>query len=189
MLPPLGHEITLQVDLATTVIALLGLVFSLWLGWRQSRVDVERLRQQRDTDIIRWGDVALAACCNAEMLLRPEYLAASEARDYERKRLEVLESLSCVIDAGRLYFPNSEAEKFGLEKEAAFRGKRHAVLDMLVRIYDLLDDVTYVEPSVPADRIAVREQAVHFKREFISRVQAEVDPRRRVQFLGTRPDY
>jgi len=43
-----------------------------------------------------------------------------------------LGKISAGIDAGRLYFPNSEADKLGLHKEAAFRGVRHPVLDMLV---------------------------------------------------------
>ena len=62
-------------------------------------------------------------------------------------------------------------------------GKRHPVLDMLFRIYDLLHNVSCGRPD-SAERSALREQAVHHKREFISRVQAEVDPRRRVSFLG-----
>jgi hypothetical protein len=51
-MPVFGHEITLQVDLATTAIAVMAFLVSFWLGWRQSRLDVESLRQQRDTDII-----------------------------------------------------------------------------------------------------------------------------------------
>jgi hypothetical protein len=183
MLPPLGHEITLQVDLATTIIALLGLFFSLWLGWRQSHLDVERLRQQRDTDIIQWSNSCLEVCCQAEMLLRPEYQAVSQAEEFERKRFEVLGKVSAGIDAGRLYFPNSEAERLGLHKEGAFRGVRHQVLDMLVQIYDLLRKVTYKSPEDAQERLAIREQAIACKREFISRVQAEVDPRRRAHFL------
>ena len=183
MLPSFGHEITLQVDLATTVIALLGLFFSLWLGWRQAHLDVERLRQQRDTDIILWSNSCLDMCCQAEMLLRPEYQAVSQEDEFERKRFEILGKISAGIDAGRLYFPNSEADKLGLHKEGAFRGVRHAVLDMLVQVYDLLRKVTSKTPEDPQERLAIREQAIACKREFISRVQAEVDPRRRVHFL------
>ena len=69
-MPVFGHEITLQVDLATTAIAVMAFLVSVWLGWRQSRLDVESLRQQRDTDIIHWSNSALGACCHAEMLLR-----------------------------------------------------------------------------------------------------------------------
>ena len=39
----------------------------------------------------------------------------------------------------------AEAEKYGLE--VAFRGKRHPVLDMLVRIYDVLHNVSYAGPA------------------------------------------
>jgi hypothetical protein len=182
-IPPIGPEITLQVDLATTAIAIIAFIFSMWLGWRQSRLDVEELRQQRDSDIIDWGNSCLNVCCQAEMLLRPEYQAVSEEKEFERQRFKVLGKISAGIDAGRLYFPNSEADKLGLHKEGAFRGVRHPVLDMLVQVYDLLRKVTYKRPEDPQERLAIREQAIACKREFISRVQAEVDPRRRAQFL------
>lgn len=80
-------------------------------------------------------------------------------------------------------FPNSEADRLGLHKEGAFRGVRHPVLDMLVQVYDLLRKVTYKSPEDPQERLAIREQSIACKREFISRVQAEVDPRRRAHFL------
>jgi hypothetical protein len=51
-----------------------------------------------------------------------------------------------------LYFPNLEADKYGLEKEAAFRGKRHPVLDMLVRIYDVLKPMR--GPHPPRGRLS-----------------------------------
>jgi hypothetical protein len=117
------------------------------------------------------------------MLLRPDYAAVVEPHPYERERFKVLEKLSCAIDAGRLYFPNSEADKYGLHKEAAFRGVRHPVLDMLVRVYDLLEKVTHQVPASPEERSELRDQVTYCRREFISRVQAQVDPRRRVNFL------
>jgi hypothetical protein len=43
----------------------MAFLVSFWLGWRQSRLDVESLRQQRDTDIIHWSNSALGACCHA----------------------------------------------------------------------------------------------------------------------------
>jgi len=47
----------------------------------------------------------------------------------------------------------------------------------------LLRKVTYKSPDDPQVRLAIREQSIACKREFISRVQAEVDPRRRAYFL------
>ena len=106
-----------------------------------------------------------------------------EPNPYERERFKVLEDLSYAIDAGRPYFPNSEADKYGLHKEGAFRGVRHPVLDMLVRVYDLLEKVTHQVPASLEERSELREQVNYCRREFISRVQAQVDPRRRVNFL------
>jgi hypothetical protein len=95
-------------------------------------------------------------------------------------------ALSCCIDSGRPYFPNRDADKFGLERERAYQGKRHAVLDRLVWVYDLLaEKIAHATPVDAAAREAVRDQAIKFKREFISEVQSEVDPRRRVEFLHT----
>ncbi len=45
-----------------------------------------------------------------------DYAAVIEHNPYERERFKVLEDLSCAIDAGRLYFPNSEADKYGLQR-------------------------------------------------------------------------
>ena len=83
-MPVFGHEITLQVDLATTAIAVMAFLVSFWLGWRQSQLDVESLRQQRDTDIIHWSNSALGACCHAEMLLRWDYASVIEHKDRPR---------------------------------------------------------------------------------------------------------
>jgi hypothetical protein len=143
---PLASEIGLQVDLAAAIIAIIALVISIWIARRQSRLEIESLRLQRDSDIIEWSNVALDACCQAEMLMRPEYAEASVEADFERKRFEVLASISCCIDRGRLYFPNIDADAYGLHKEAAFRGHRHTALDQLVAVYDLLREVSHREP-------------------------------------------
>ena len=76
-----------------------------------------------------------------------------------------------------------QIDRVGLDKEGAFRGHRHAVLDRLVWVYELLAGVTYREPADAAERSKIREQAITRKRHFISEVQSEVDPRRRISFL------
>lgn len=179
-----GSELALQIDLAAAAIAVLALVFSIRAGMRQRRLERETLRLQRDSDIIAWSNACLGSLCEAEMLMRSEYVAVTEPRDYEKRRYEVLAALSCCIDRGRLYFPNRDADKFGLERERAYQGKRHAVLDRLVSVYGLLSErIAHGSPADPAAREALRDQAIKFKREFISEVQSEVDPRRRVEFL------
>jgi hypothetical protein len=181
-----GSELAFQVDLAAAAIAFVALFFSIRAGMRQRRLERETLRLQRDTDIIAWSNACLGNLCEAEMLMRPQYVAVTEPRDYEKRRYEVLAALSCCVDRGRLYFPNRDADKFGLERERAYQGKRHAVLDRLVWVYDLLSEkIAHAAPQDPTAREAIRDQAIKFKREFISEVQSEVDPRRRVEFLHT----
>lgn len=174
----------IQVDLAAAAIAVIALLVSFWVGKRQAHLEHEGLRMQRDSDVIAWGNSCLGSLCQAEMLMRSKFAAVSDEKEFEKRRLETLATLSCCIDRGRLYFPNRDADKYGLEREAAFKGKRHAVLDRLVWVYNLLSkEIAYATPADDAAREAIRDQAIKFKREFISEVQSEVDPRRRVDFL------
>ena len=179
----LGTELGFQVDLAAAAIAVVALLFSFWTGRRQTRLERETLRLQRDSDIIAWSNACLSSLCQAEMLMRPEYAAVAAENDFEKRRYEVLADISCCIDRGRAFFPNRDAHRIGLDKEGAFRGHRHAVLDRLVGVYDLLEKVTHKSPADAAERLQVREQSITHKRHFISEVQSEVDPRRRVSFL------
>jgi hypothetical protein len=175
-------DVQWQIDLAAAAIAVLALVISIWFGWRQSNIELESLRQQRDSDIIAWSGLAIDACCRAEIVLHPDYAHASTEQEFQLGQLETLAALSGVIDKNRLYFPNREDDEYGLDKEAAFRGHRHAVLDQLVGVYDLLDGVTDAVPD-PAARSEARETAIRHKRAFVLIVHSEVDPKRRVHFL------
>jgi hypothetical protein len=179
----LGSEMALQIDLAAAVIAVLALLFSIRAGMRQRRHERETLHLQRDSDIIAWSNACLAGLCQGEMLLRPEFAAIADESEFEKRRFEVLADISCCIDRGRMFFPNRDADRVGLDKEGAFRGYRHAVLDRLVWVYELLARVTYREPADAAERSKIREEAITHKRHFISEVQSEVDPRRRISFL------
>jgi hypothetical protein len=171
-----------HIDLAAAI-AVPALLFSIWSGLRQRRIERETLRLQRDSDVIAWSNTCLAHLCQAEMLMRPEYAAFTAEPDFERQRFEVLAAISCCIDRGRMFFPNRDHDRVGLDKEGAFRGHRHAVLDRLVWIYELLSKVTFHAPADAAERIELREQSITHKRHFISEVQSEVDPRRRISFL------
>ena len=183
MFPPIGPQIDLQVDLAAAFIAVVALLISGWLGWRQWKVEWDALRLQRDNDLIDWGHSALDACCRAEMLLRPEYAAICGEHDYERDRFATLASLSGAIDRGRLYFPNIEDHKFGVQRDSAFKGTRHFALDPLGGIYDILERLSHRTPTA-SERKLVREEAIRYKHEFLAIVQSEVDPRRRTFFLN-----
>ena len=179
-------QIALQIDFAAAAIAVVALLISLWVSRRQSRLDLENLRLQRDNDIISWSIKSLDAFCTAEMLLRREYWASCQQADYEKQRLMLMRDLSSCIDQGRLYFPNIDKDKYGLHKESAFQGMRHLVLDCLVWTYDLLKDETGFDKI--EDFEGRRAAVTKYKREFLSDVQSEVDPVRRVSFLRSHHD-
>jgi hypothetical protein len=115
--------------------------------------------------------------------MRPEYAAVTTEPEFEKLRYETLATLSCCIDRGRMYFPNREDGVYGINKERAFQGHRHPVLDHLVWVYELLSEVTFHSPSDAAARRQLRDKCNTHKRHFISEVQSEVDPRRRISFL------
>jgi hypothetical protein len=172
-----------QVDLAAAAIAVVALLYSVRAGVRQRRIERETLRLQRDSDIIAWSNACLASLCHAEMIMRPQYAAATTESDFEKQRYETLAAISCCIDRGRMFFPNRDHDRVGLDKESAYRGHRHPVLDHLVWVYDLLSKVTFNLPTDAEERRRMRDESVTHKRHFISEVQAEVDPRRRISFL------
>ncbi|MGE3065813.1 MAG: hypothetical protein AB7K67_09505 [Hyphomicrobiaceae bacterium] len=178
-----GSELAFQVDLAAAAIAVLALVFSFRATKRQAHLERETLRQQRDSDVINWSNDCLDALCHAEMMMRPEYVRATVSSEYEKGKLACLAQISCCIDRGRLFFPNNQDGRFGLNKEAAFQGHRHPVLDALVGVYDLLSKTAHETSVNEVERQKIRDFSVGLKRDFISRVQADVDPRRRLQFI------
>jgi hypothetical protein len=153
---------------------------------RQSRLDLENLRMQRDNDIIHWSNRALDAFCSAEMLLHQEYWASSDKAGYEKERFTIMRELSSCIDQGRLYFPNINKDSYGLHKESAFQGMRHLALDCLVWTYDLLRNESGYDKTDDFD--GRRAEVTKYKREFVSEVQSEVDPIRRVSFLNLQRD-
>lgn len=98
---------------------------------------------------------------------------ANRAREWRRVRA----TLSSLIDTGRLDFPNQLHPTHGIDKPPAFRGYRRDILDWIVFTYDRLDDVPAHDPTKadPAER-ARQADLVRYKREFISALQAQLNP-------------
>src|SRR5215468_1765309 len=95
-----NQEIGLHVDLAAALIAFVALLISIMVSRRQSRVALENLRLQRDSDIIKWSNRALDHLCTAEMILRQEYHLFTAESEYEKARLEIMRDVSSCIDQG-----------------------------------------------------------------------------------------
>jgi hypothetical protein len=163
-------------------LSIVALLISIIFSRRQSRVAMQNLRMQRDNAIIQWSNKALEYLCSAEMILKHEFHSIMQHAEFEKARLGTMRDISACIDQGRLFFPNLLHEKRGEDKPAAYRGVRHRALDCLVFTYDLLDRAAR-DQDVHAFE-AVHRQVTGFRREFISLVQSELDPRGLVRFLS-----
>ncbi|MCM2129415.1 hypothetical protein [Larsenimonas rhizosphaerae] len=56
------------------------------------------------------------------------------------KIVQIKSSLSCLVECGRLYFPNHYTESYGAYKLKAYHGYRHSALDCLVASIEVIDD-------------------------------------------------
>jgi hypothetical protein len=178
-IPAFAKEITLQIDLATAVIALIALFFSIWSFKHQRNLSIETLRVQRDNDVIRWTNDTIDLLVEIEFLMR-DWLRLYTIKEFSTRRDDLLARLSATIDKGRLFFPNFSRDVVGAEKPSAYRGKRQAILDRLVEIYDL---VKQLDPENPDTIESVRHDTMIKKREFVSHAQSAVEPGRRLSFF------
>lgn len=83
---------------------------------------------------------------------------------------------SAQIDKGRWFFPNYPAPGIGDQKQEAFRGYRHEVLDCLVDAYIKLNTLNYSDMSKNSEHRSAFEK---IKRAFTSEIQKIIDPRSR----------
>lgn len=131
----------------------------------------EQIRNQRDSDIIRWSEGCVHTLAGIESLV-----AHPPADGADRRRQELLARLSATIDHGRLFFPNQQPDKKGTDKPAAYQGFRQKILAVLVAVHHVLsrDDVMTSEPA----RETAISQLGELRRVFISEAQLAIDPRR-----------
>jgi hypothetical protein len=80
--------------------------------------------------------------------------------------------LSALIDRGRLFLPNEEVDALGPDNPPAYRGARHSALNPLIAAERILGKDTELR-SFPHQRAAL----VGVRREFVSLVQAILDPK------------
>ena len=114
--------------------------------------------------IQRWAESVCLTLSEARHLV-------GDSSEFAAQKLAVMARLSALIDTGRWYFPNTDAETVGLEKEPAYRGYRQPVLEYVVAAYYAL------EQNWPSDE--VREELLSCQRYFVSDIQLALDPRRR----------
>ncbi|PWJ91698.1 hypothetical protein C8D77_103396 [Mesorhizobium loti] len=134
-----------------------------------ARQNAELLKQQHVLEQRTWTESHFDA---VREWAQDVCFAISEAAHVrEGLRAPVLSKLSALIDIGRWYFPNQWSDKYGIDKEPAYRGIRQPVLDCLVAAYDHLSDGT---PTAE-----LKDELEDCRRHFVSQIQLVIDPRRR----------
>lgn len=131
----------------------------------------EQVRNQRDSDIIRWTEACVHGLSEIE-----SFIAHPPSANLDEKKHGLLARLSALIDHGRLFFPNDHPGKKGSEKPAAYRGLRQLILTVLVSVYNVLArEETLAREDERAKACA---ELMELRRTFVSEAQLAIDPRR-----------
>ena len=117
-LPPVGPETALHIDLASAIIALFALIFSIWTWRHQTRLRRGSLLAQRDSGLIRWIETTIDTIVEIEFFLRRR-TPTTDAAQYSIQRDDHLAKLAAAIDKGRLYFPKFTRDVIGAQNTPA----------------------------------------------------------------------
>lgn len=169
-------------QVAAAILAVIALLISISTSRAQQRLAerisseeqamlFEQVRNQRDSDIIRWSEGCVQNLAEIESLA-----AHPPTQGADQRRNELLARLSAAIDHGRLFFPNQQPEKKGADKPAAYQGFRQKILAVLVGAYNVLNREGVLASEEARAKAAV--QLAELRRAFISEAQLAIDPRR-----------
>lgn len=174
--------------LSAAVVGLFGALVTLWFARRNwtrevlnQRLNLVATELKYFEDFRKWADQLSDALTEAIHLcdLNPTQIKGENEALFDRRhRLRIL--LSSMIDRGRWFFPNIEADDHGTEKELGYRGYRHELLDGLVAAYQCLGRVDYINQS---NNRSVRNDLTACKRHFVGQVQKVLDPTSRQAYF------
>lgn len=162
------------VGVISAVIALVAAFVTIYFSRKTLRLSALSARMQYFAELRVWArDVG-------DILSEAIHLIEIDKETMPRKNFHETQhaikiKLSALIDQGRWFFPNIISDSHGKDKEAAFRGHRHKVLDALVFTYRLVKRIN-LNDSFNADK--VKEELVTQKRIFVSEIQMTLDPKK-----------
>ena len=149
------------------------LAFNLLITRRQTRISVETLKFNNDTQVMNWANRVVSAMSETFHVCSATNASALFLNE---RGLTLATTLSALIDEGRWYFPNIGRRPTDVEKPGAYRGSRQPILDHIVVVYDCANELQRMEDEPPA---ALASRIAEARRHFVSEVQHAVDPRRR----------
>ncbi len=173
-------------QLAAAFLALIALIVSVRtaraqqqlsqaLAKEQSQLLFEQVRMQRDSDILGWTHdcVNVLAECEAVFESATAPSLGAESRD----RLRALRHrLSALIDYGRMFFPNQDPDKKGVDNPGAYQGFRQRILSRLVAAYTVVAKFERLKSD--EHRLERLARLNELRRLFVSEAQLAIDPRR-----------
>ena len=122
------------VTVLSAIAAVIGALASRAETRKQRQLRTEQLRQTIDSSSLDWGSAAIDTMARAAMLARTRHLHGNEAA-FQTAKAATLINLTSLIDRGRMFFPNLDETKRGLEKDGAYRGSRPPIRSRRERLH------------------------------------------------------
>ena len=170
----------LIVTVVSAIAAVIGALASRSETRKQRQLRTEQLRQSIDSASLDWGTAAIDTLTRAAMLARTRHLHANEG-SFQSARASTLINISSLIDRGRMFFPNLDEHKKGVEKDGAYRGSRPPILDAMVWVHCEINALTRDGGPTGDNSAAFIDEC---RRLIVSELQAHLDPRRLNQVVG-----
>lgn len=161
------------VAVVSATISVMTLLLNIVITTRQTRVSVETLKFNNDSQVMNWANRTVAAMAEAQHICASPNVSALYLHE---RAIALATLLSALIDEGRWFFPNVGRRASDPEKPGAYRGTRQPILDYVVAAYEAMSTLMRAEE---APREALAGKVAEAKRHFVSEVQHAVDPRRR----------
>ena len=165
------------VGVTSAGISLIALAFNLLITQRQTRISVETLKFNNDSQVMNWANRVVAAISEAYHVCSAPNASALFLNE---RGLALATSLSALIDEGRWFFPNIGKRPTDVEKPGAYRGTRQPILDHIVVVYECVSELQRMHDD---SRSALAAKIGEARRHFVTEVQHAVDPRRRAWIM------
>ncbi|MEH6410800.1 MAG: hypothetical protein V7741_09755 [Hyphomonas sp.] len=170
----LREHLEVVIAIGSALVALVSAFVSRAETRRQRRLQTERLRQSIDAASLEWGNHAIDALGRAAMFARTRHLQANDGT-FAAGKHSLMINLSALVERGRMFFPNLDADNKGMDKDGAYRGHRPPILDAIMWAYFELDALTR-DGGPTGDNSA--DYIDDCRRLMVSELQAHLDPRR-----------
>ena len=128
-----------------------------------------RMKELRRDEVLAWGN----SCIDVLQSIFFECRAIEAGREASLSNLlDLAKRASVLVEQGRIFFRNAKPDKFGQEKQLAYRGFRPRILDTLVSAFQVAEGVG----SMSDERLIskCRKLSENNVRSFVSLLQMEV---------------